>query len=157
MEKTNLPENEPVEETNLPEKEPVEKTNLRGNKPVEGEPNLPRSVPDKPDKKTSLPDNDNLPVLSDLPECDKANVPGNEGQEEITEETEEQVDTDNPIRRSERNRQPPRRLDYTELGTPLVTVVKSLFQGLTTVWNDVVNESETPAHRPVLSPEVITI
>ncbi|KAG7244548.1 hypothetical protein INR49_029567, partial [Caranx melampygus] len=53
-------------------------------------------------------------------ECDKANIP--ENVEEEIEETEEQADTDDLIRRSERSRQPPRRLGYTELGKPLVTV-----------------------------------
>lgn len=41
-----------------------------------------------------------------------------------------------PLRRSERNRQLPKRLDYQNLGNPLITVVKSLFQGLSTAFSD---------------------
>ena len=69
--------------------------------------------------------------------------------------TEESADTNNPARRSERNRQPPRRLEYTELGNPLITVVKSFFQGLSTVWDDVIRE-EAVQH-PVLTPRIIII
>ena len=36
------------------------------------------------------------------------------------------------LRRSSRHREQPRMLTYTELGNPLVTIVKSLFQGLST-------------------------
>lgn len=42
---------------------------------------------------------------------------------------EENVDTNESLRRSERNRRPPQRLDYAELGKPLITAVKSFFQG----------------------------
>ncbi|XP_030582401.1 uncharacterized protein LOC115778497 [Archocentrus centrarchus] len=48
--------------------------------------------------------------------------------------------TTQPLRRSERNRQPPRRLDYQDLGNPLVTVVKSLFQGLSTAFTNSLND-----------------
>ncbi|XP_070409443.1 uncharacterized protein [Nothobranchius furzeri] len=61
--------------------------------------------------------------------------PKTEGQEENG-EVEERADTDTHVRRSERGRQPPMRLNYTELGNPIVTVVKSFFQGLTNAWND---------------------
>ncbi|GLD56429.1 uncharacterized protein AKAME5_000877800 [Lates japonicus] len=79
-----------------------------------------------------------------MPECDVTNVLENEGEEEIK-GMEERADTDDVMRRPERNRQPPRRLDYAELGNPVVTAVKSLFQGLTTAWNDIISESEASA------------
>ena len=118
-----------------------------GNEPVERAANL----PDNDDLVKDLDEDrpEQLPVLSDMPGCDETSVLENEGEEEIK-ETEEQAAV-NPIRRSERNRQPPRRLDYTELGTPFVKVVKSLLQGLTTVWNDIISESDAPAHSPVLT------
>ncbi|CAI5682868.1 unnamed protein product [Oreochromis niloticus] len=78
-----------------------------------------------------------IPVLPDRLE-DVMNDPGTGGQEESG-EVEERADTDIHVRRSERDRQPPMRLDYTELGKPIVTVVKSFFQGLTDVWNDMVD------------------
>lgn len=158
----------PANESSLPDVAPVNKVtpnlNLPGNEPVEIE-DLPGSESVK--RETNLSDSGNLvkgsdedcpeqlPVPSNMPECDETNVLENEGEEEI--ETEEQADTDDLVRRSVRNRQPPRRLDYTELGTPLVTVVKSFFQGLTTVWNDIISESDASAHSPVLSPPVITV
>lgn len=50
--------------------------------------------------------------------------------------------TTQPLRRSERNRQPPKRLDYPNLGNPLVTVVKSLFQGLSAAFTDSLNTND---------------
>ena len=47
-----------------------------------------------------------------------------------------------PIRRSERNRQPSRRFHYPELGNPLVTVVKSLFQWLSAAFSDSLNADD---------------
>ena len=41
-----------------------------------------------------------------------------------------------PLRRSERARHPTGRLDYPNFGNPLITVVKSLFQGLNTAFSD---------------------
>ena len=68
-------------------------------------------------------------------------------------ETEENTDTNDSVRRSERNRQPPRRLDYTELGSPLITAVKSFFQGLSTAWEEVIREE--PVQPPALTPRII--
>ena len=70
-------------------------------------------------------------------------------------ETEEQTDMDTSLRRSERSRQPSKRLEYAELGNPLVTVVKSFFHGLTTVWAEALSEAEN--NSPVPSPRIITI
>lgn len=56
--------------------------------------------------------------------------------------TEEITDTDNSVRRSERNRQLPQQFDYTELGSPLITAVKSFRQGLSTAWADVISDGE---------------
>ncbi|KAJ7998720.1 hypothetical protein DPEC_G00207810 [Dallia pectoralis] len=120
------------------------------------------------EREMNLPDNGNLAeaseedypeqltILSDIPECDVTPVPEEEGEEEI-EELEKQANTDDLLRRSERERQPPRRLDYTELGTPLVTVVKSFLQGLTTVWDDVISESGMSKNSPVWFTPVITV
>ncbi|XP_043099138.1 uncharacterized protein LOC122347977 [Puntigrus tetrazona] len=75
------------------------------------------------------------------------------GKDEIM-DTEENIDTNDPVRRSERNRQPPRRLDYTELGSPLITAVKSFFQGLSTAWAGDISEdpiqSPTPPFRIIV-------
>lgn len=72
-------------------------------------------------------------------------------------DTEENIDTNDSVRRSERNRQLPRRLDYTELGNPLITAVKSFFQGLSTAWEDVIRDGEEPVQLPALTPRIIII
>ena len=68
---------------------------------------------------------------------------------------EENTDKNDSVRRSERNRQPPRQLDYTELGSPLITAVKSFLQGLSTAWAEVI--SEEPVQPPTLSPRIIVL
>ncbi|KAG1946284.1 interleukin-1 receptor accessory protein-like 1-A [Pimephales promelas] len=128
--------------------------NLPGNDPVEREMNLPENGDLAEGSEEDC--TEQLPILSDIPECDETPVAEKKGEEEIK-ELEEQANADDLIRRSERNRRPPRRLDYTELGTPLVTVVKSFFQGLTTVWDDIMSESDASKHSPVLSLPVMTV
>ncbi|RXN02811.1 Retrovirus-related Pol polyprotein from transposon 412 [Labeo rohita] len=68
---------------------------------------------------------------------------------------EENTDTNDPVRKSERIRQPPRRLDYTELGSPLITAVKSFFQGLSTALAG--DMSEEPVKSPTPSLRIIVI
>ncbi|KAL6467784.1 hypothetical protein MHYP_G00234610 [Metynnis hypsauchen] len=107
-----------------------------------------------------------LPVRSDLSDIDeeKDDIRGAEPRER-KEETDTigvkdgtvLMDTDDSVRRSERNRQPPRRLDYTELGNPLLTAVKSFFQGLSTAWADVIIDDEEPAQSPALFSRIISI
>lgn len=46
------------------------------------------------------------------------------------------------VRRSTRNRERPERLQYSRLGSPLVSIVQSLFQGLSTALTDVLLEAE---------------
>lgn len=53
------------------------------------------------------------------------------------------VQTSEPLRRSERIRQPARILHYPELGNPLVTAVKSLFQGLSTAFIESLDSVDT--------------
>lgn len=79
---------------------------------------------------------------------DTGEVEGKDGT--VPMDVEENTDTNDSVRRSERIRQPPRRLDYTELGSPLVTAVKSFFQGLSTAWAEVI--SDEPVESPALSP-----
>ena len=65
-------------------------------------------------------------------------------------ETERRTGMDTSVRRSERTRQLPKRLDYAELGKPLVTVVKSFFHGLTTALADALSEEESSLYPPDL-------
>ena len=112
-------------------------------------------------------------IQNDLPEDDHSEIQGEQlpveedglkgaepedGKDEtIPMDTEEKTDTNDSVRRSERNRQPPRRLDYTELGNPLITAVKSFFQGLSTAWAEVISEGEEPVQPPALTPQIIII
>ncbi|XP_042254131.1 uncharacterized protein LOC121887433 [Thunnus maccoyii] len=113
-------------------------------------------------EKENLPDNvddiwnEQLPVLSDMSESEEEK--GEDGSDEIEtetkEETERRTGTDTSVRRSERNRQPSRRLDYAELGNPFVTVVKSFFHGLTTALAGALSEAENSLHSPVLPSQI---
>lgn len=70
---------------------------------------------------------------------------------ENVEQTEQQTRTDAPVRRSDRTRQPPKRLDYVDFGKPLVTAVKSLFHGLTVALATALNEEENSPYPHVLA------
>lgn len=59
------------------------------------------------------------------------------------EETDVQPGVDTSVRRSDRARQPPRRLDYVDFGKPLITAVKSFFHGLTIALADALNEEDS--------------
>ncbi|XP_057179298.1 uncharacterized protein LOC130547386 [Triplophysa rosa] len=113
-----------------------------------------------------------FPVLSDIADSDEQNDGIRDAEpEERKEETdtmegkdgtvlmeiEEKTDANDSVRRSERNRQPSRRLDYTELGKPLITAVKSFFQGLSTAWGDVISDGEEAAQYSALHPRIIII
>lgn len=119
---------------------------------------------------SEMSQNEQLPVISDVLESEEEmSCAGSEELEEkrkgetvavetaSQEEVQEQTGTDIPVRRSERNRQPSKRLDYTELGNPFVTVVKSFFHGLTTAVADILSEGENSLYPSVLYPEIITV
>ncbi|XP_056608895.1 uncharacterized protein LOC130426247 [Triplophysa dalaica] len=115
------------------------------------ESNLPDSK--NPVEEQNLLDDDiqieQLPVFLDMlnSEKDMSRNASKEPEEEIMDTT---------LRRSERNRQPSKRLEYTELGNPFVTVVKSFFQGLTTAVADILSEGEN-SYPSVLYPEIQTV
>lgn len=67
-------------------------------------------------------------------------------------DTGETTDTNDSVRRSERNLRPPRQLDYTELGNPLITAAKSFVQGLSLAWAEVISDGEEPVPTPFLDP-----
>lgn len=64
------------------------------------------------------------------------------------EKTEEDIEPDIPVRRSLRHREPVPRFHYYKLGNPLVSVVTSLFQGLSTALVDSLNDND---HRGCLA------
>lgn len=107
----------------------------------------------------NLPEKEN----QDLPEMEAHNLPGDlpdtssepveespmepkakdHTEEEIPnlEKTEGQTETDTHVRRSLKQCEPTRRFHYPELGNPLVSVVTSLFQGLSTALTNSLNDS----------------
>ena len=122
-------------------------------------------------ERETLPDdirNEQLPVLPDISESEEetdetGNVkPEKEGMDKLDEtetateqETEEHTGADTSVRRSERSRQPSKRLEYAELGNPLVTVVKSFLHGLTTAIANALSEDED--NSPAPTPGIITM
>lgn len=90
--------------------------------------------------------NDVLADRSDLPEMSSSKA-GSQGVSEtevrdlvseqpVTATQSNNSELSQPLRRSERTRQPSKRLDYPLLGKPLVTTVKSLFHGLSEAFAD---------------------
>ncbi|XP_059202377.1 uncharacterized protein LOC131981887 [Centropristis striata] len=87
----------------------------------------------------SMPDN-TLADGSDLPEMSYMQTENQVVADQPVAMTQsDNSDPSQPVRRSERTRQPMKRLDYPQLGNPLVTVVKSLFQGLSEAFIDSLN------------------
>ncbi|KAL4008013.1 hypothetical protein ACER0C_001865 [Sarotherodon galilaeus] len=78
-------------------------------------------------------------------------------EEAVQMDTGETTHTNDSVRRSERNRRPPQRLDYTELGNPLITAAKSFLQGLSSAWGDVISDGEELVPPPSLTPRIIII
>lgn len=102
-----------------------------------------RTVPEK-DVKTKEPSSEYLPT----------NVPGSAGdgpaEKDVPVERKGReinngsgaTSSDSNVRRSTRDRERPGRLQYARLGSPLVSVVQSLLQGLSTALTDVLLEAE---------------
>lgn len=100
--------------------------------------NQPPSMPDN-----TLADGSDLPGMSSM-QTESQNVAETEMRDQVDEQPvtvtqSNDSDLSQSIRRSERLRQPPKRLDYSQLGSPLVTVVRSLFQGLSEAFIDSLN------------------
>lgn len=124
---------------------------------------------DKPVERRNLTD-DEYPdiqkeqplVFSDMSESEEGidNTNGGQPEERKEDETVAKEGTENqtnshdnranntipadPIRRSTRSREQPNRLQYTNPGTPLMSIVRSLFHGLTTAFADALNENKDP-------------
>ena len=102
---------------------------------------LPPSTPDD-----ILTDVSDLPGMSSM-QAESQEVVETEMRDQINEQPvtvtpNSNSDLSQPIRRSERTRQPAKRLDYPLLGNPLVTVVKSLFHGLSEAFIDSLNNND---------------
>lgn len=108
----NLPE---METQNLPGNLPDASSVTNSSEPVEG--TLVQT------EATVLPSRDHLTSM-------ERTMNNTETETALQEESERQTEADIPVRRSLRHREPSRRFHYPELGNPLVSVVTSLFQGL---------------------------
>lgn len=127
---TNPPEEsltEPVER-NLPEENPIETDGDIQVDTYPEEENLPQVDPEKsPETDSQTKDISDMPIeiVTDTDQCPEAT----DTNDTITD----------PLRRSNRHREPAQRLTYPELGNPLVTVVQSLFQSLAVAFTDSLN------------------
>lgn len=142
----------PDETVNLPEEEmeqPTETERETGNLPVKETEILPDqesgNLPERETEESPVTKTQNLP--GNLLDTSLEPVEGNPMEPETTGHIEaeipvqEKTEADIPVRRSLRHREPSRRFHYPELGNPLVSVVTSLFQGLTTALTSSLNGS----------------
>lgn len=119
--------------------------------------NLPVDVNDVQGEQHTVPDVDESESNGEIGETEsgepqeKGTDESNEMEMENEERTEIQTRTDTPVRRSDRTRQPPKRLDYVEFWKPLITAVKSLFHGLTIALADALNEEENSSYPHVMA------
>lgn len=148
-----LPVDAPVGEEHLPVDAPVGDDHLPDNPCGDSSStetgDLPEVLPvasslTEPEKevKTTEPSSEYLPT----------NVPGSAGDVPAEEDVpvggkEREINngsgvTSDTVRRSTRNRERPERLQYLRLGSPLVSIVQSLFQGLNNALTEVLLEAE---------------
>ncbi|XP_041864913.1 uncharacterized protein LOC121654728 [Melanotaenia boesemani] len=98
--------------------------------------NLVENILDGDDPGNDKPvENEGL-TIQERPPVDSVEDEGNHSIDSPDEMDNNDPITTQPVRRSERIRQPPKRLEYPDLGNPLVTVVKSLFQGLSIAFSE---------------------
>lgn len=131
----NSPETEPgnspeTEAGKSPEKEAGNSLGMENqNSPEMETQNVPGDLPD-----TSLKPVEGSLVEPEAKDHTEAEVP-------TQEKTEGPTEAGIPVRRSLRQREPSRRFHYPELGNPLVSVVTSLFQGLSTALTNSLNNN----------------
>lgn len=110
--------------------------------------------PEKETENSPETETGNLPgkEIQNLPEVEAQNLSGDSPDttpkpvEGSTMEQKDHTETLTPeetVRRSLRHREPARRFHYPELGNPLVSVVTSLFQGLSTAFTNSLNDSNS--------------
>ena len=99
---------------------------------------------------TDQPEKENLPEQSPDEPVDNIEIT-HENETEINEEGDnrDEGETQTTVRRSLRQREPPKRLTYPQIGNPLVTIVQTLLQSLSTaITNSLVESSLTPLPEP---------
>lgn len=98
--------------------------------------------------------NENVPaVASDT--FTNQSIPVEQTERVCEHETAKEQNDENFIRKSNRVRQKPKKFTYPELGNPLISIVQSLFQSLSTAVTDSITESSfTDSSKPVLTQPV---
>ena len=99
---------------------------------------------------TDQPEKENLPEQSPDEPVDNIEIT-HQNETEINEEGDnrDEGETQTTVRRSLRQREPPKRLTYPQIGNPLVTIVQTLLQSLSTaITNSLVESSLTPLPEP---------
>uniref|UniRef100_A0A669DKA6 Gypsy retrotransposon integrase-like protein 1 n=1 Tax=Oreochromis niloticus TaxID=8128 RepID=A0A669DKA6_ORENI len=128
---TNLPQMD--SETDLPPTERGSEANLRRS---ESDTSLQNNTPSESETDTRKDKNVLSTSLSDSPLSENSTHQLSPERQVENDDEPDTLQTETQIRRSERIRQPSQRLTYPQLGNPLVTVVKSLFQGLNKAFID---------------------
>lgn len=147
-EKENLPELELEPGSDKPEKE-----NLTGQTPDESvDETEAEAVTAKAGDIPETLDGENNERCSESEHVQNKVAPETEADVGRTEIDKNETETISDVRRSSRQREQSKRLTYPELGNPLVTIVQSLFQSLSTVITDSLME---PSLTPLPEPEIV--
>ncbi|XP_038124076.1 uncharacterized protein LOC119771905 isoform X2 [Cyprinodon tularosa] len=130
-------------ENDKPVENKLDDDKTENDKPVENKLDDDKTENDKPvENKLDDDKTENEPVENEIVTIQERfcedSVEEQENQSTYSPDATDQIDpvTTQPVRRSERIRQPSKRLEYSDLGNPLVTVVTSLFQGLSTAFSE---------------------
>lgn len=122
--------------------------------PAREENDLPVDAPELPEVPVEEPEDtdpatENVPV--EITEEENEQVTDEVTGEQTTSQKGETIkdEHDSFVRRSARRREEPHRLQYSELGKPLISIVQSLFQGLSIAFTDALNGYDYP--KPLLS------
>lgn len=111
-------------------------------------------LPKFPDNTPNIMD-ETLPVLSDLSDSDEESLE-TETEAPMTGAVVNEDGKDTTHRHSNRKKVPPKRFHYPQLGNPLVSIVQSLFQGLSLAFTDMLqgtnyNEAGPNGPHPVIT------
>lgn len=96
-----------------------------------------------------VPESD-LPVMKNEPEKEKESEQETDHSPDSRSAENAEPDGEDVPRRSERHGVPPERLQYTRPGGPLISIVQSLFQGLSLAFTDALHETRDT--EPYLGP-----
>lgn len=108
--------------------------------------NAPLDTYQQPPEETNSTVGETSPVLSDVAvqeeEASERDKTVTEQPKPVKTQDDRPQDAENPLRRSHRQREQPERFQYSKLGSPLMCVVNSLFQGLSDAFASSLHDSD---------------